>query len=143
MLKNRPDSEKKSPPAPFPGRPGVHLVPGEEDYDDDDDNDADDDDDGDGDGDDDDDDGDGDGGNNDDDGNGDDDATHFAPLFCCWESTSPWRRRQFTSGFEHQRHCHRHHCHRHHCHRHHCHCHGHHRQNRAPSCIVITWGWVG
>ena len=46
----------------------------------------------------------------DDDGNGDDDddATHFAPLFCCWESTSPWRRRQFTSGFEHHRQRHNH-----------------------------------
>ena len=33
-----------------------------------------------------------------------DDYTHFLPFLCCWESTSPWRRSQFTSAVEHRRH---------------------------------------
>ena len=33
-----------------------------------------------------------------------DDYTHFLPFLCCWESTSPWRRSQFTSAVEHQSH---------------------------------------
>ena len=32
------------------------------------------------------------------------DYTHFLPFLCCWESTSPWRRSQFTSAVEHRRH---------------------------------------